>query len=160
LVHDSMLPAFATTNFILPEKHAYLAKVDQLPTSFATAVAFNGSIVYMADMEDGLYTFSLADPLHPKQLALLPSDKSGDPAWYGAMDVAVQGNYAYIAAYSGELVVVDVSDPAHPTVESGLDLNGTPQGLLVDGNLVYLATGGAGLAVVDGLSQEELQGCM
>jgi hypothetical protein len=64
-------------------------------------------------------------------------------------DVAVQGDYAYVAV-GLRLVVLDVSDPATPT-----EIGSTPpfpefvEGVAVSGTLAYVADGMTGLRVVD-----------
>merc|ERR1719162_2060686 len=72
----------------------------------------------------------------------------------GASGVAVDGNYAYVAAAgSHALTVVDVTNPALPTVSGQIidytNLNGA-SAVAVDGNYAYLAAQGAdALTVVD-----------
>jgi len=55
--------------------------------------------------------------------------------------VAVQGNYAYIGV-GPRLVILDVSNPAHPTIagQTGI-LSNIVRGLAVAGNYVYVADG-------------------
>ena len=57
--------------------------------------------------------------------------------------VAVQGNYAYIVGVGPRLVILNISDPAHPTVVGQTDiLHGTVQGVAVVGNYAYITEGG------------------
>lgn len=66
-----------------------------------------------------------------------------------ANHVAIEGNYAYIAAGSAGLQIVDVSKPAAPKIVAALALAGNANGIKVVGNTVYLAGGSAGLQIVD-----------
>ena len=112
MVHDSMLTGYRGQNVAQDETHFNLACNSSASSNFASGVAVQGSHAYVADMEDGLIIYDLADPLKPVRQAQLKGDMSAeDAAWGGAMDVAVQGNIAYIAAYSGALVVADISRP-------------------------------------------------
>lgn len=63
--------------------------------------------------------------------------------------VTVQGNYACIGV-GPRLVILDVSDPAQPTVIGQTDvLPGVVQGVAVAKNYAYVADGNSGLRMVD-----------
>ena len=62
--------------------------------------------------------------------------------------VAVQGNYAYVAALTA-LTVIDVSSPAQPRVVGYCDTPGQAREVVVSDAYVYVADGDAGLRVVD-----------
>jgi len=73
----------------------------------ARAVAVQGRYAYLG-VGPRLVVVDVADPARPVPLGqtdVLPGVVSG---------VAVAGGYAYVAAGEGGLVVVDVTDPAHP----------------------------------------------
>jgi hypothetical protein len=63
--------------------------------------------------------------------------------------VAVQGDYAYVAASEGGLIVIDIRDPANPQPAGGCQTSYSAYGVAVVGNYAYVADGYAGLAVVD-----------
>jgi len=73
---------------------------------------------------------------------------------HGAYEVAVQGDYAYVAGYfSNALAVVDISDPASPVVVGGV-IDGTylnhSYAIKIQGSYAYVAGySSASLAVVD-----------
>ena len=116
----------------------------------------------------GVVLIDLKDPLNPKELGRWHTDK---PKGRGThRNLWPGGKYAYLAAdmegYDGDiLVILDVSNPAKP-VEAGrwwvpgqhvaggekpqkdpnVNLH-SPQ--LVDGNLLYLAYGDAGMVILD-----------
>ncbi|PYR74373.1 MAG: hypothetical protein DMF87_22970 [Acidobacteria bacterium] len=65
-----------------------------------------------------------------------------------ANGVAVNGNFAYVAAGSSGLQVVDVTDRSHPLIAASLSLPGNANGIKLLGTLAYVAAGTA-LHVVD-----------
>lgn len=66
-----------------------------------------------------------------------------------ANEVAVNGNYAYVAAGSAGLQVVNVGNRNAPSVVASLALQGNANDIKLLGNLAYIASGSAGLQVVD-----------
>lgn len=66
-----------------------------------------------------------------------------------ANGVDVSGAYAYVAAGSAGLAVVDVSDPQTPRLHGAVDTPGNANDVRVDAGFAYVADGAAGLTVVD-----------
>jgi hypothetical protein len=66
-----------------------------------------------------------------------------------ANNVDVSGNFAYVAAGSAGLRVVDVSDRHAPHIVGALDTPGNANDVRVVGNRAYIADGSAGLRIVD-----------
>jgi len=66
-----------------------------------------------------------------------------------ANNVKVNGDFAYVAAGSAGLQVVDVSDRSNPRIVASLATPGNAADLRVVGNRVYLAAGTAGLLIID-----------
>jgi methionine-rich copper-binding protein CopC len=66
-----------------------------------------------------------------------------------ANNVDVAGDYAYVAAGSAGLVVVNVTDRSNPAIVGRLDTPGISIDVRVMGNLAYLADGEAGLQIID-----------
>ena len=118
--------------------------------------------------EAGVILFDMKDPLNPKELGRWHTDK---PEGRGTHRNAYQGGrYVHLAAdmkgYDGDIyVILDISDPAKP-VEAGrwwvpgqhVAGGETPQKdpnvnlhnpNFVDGNLMYLSYGDAGMVVLD-----------
>lgn len=58
------------------------------------------------------------------------------------LKIQVQGNYAYIVRNDGtpDFLVVDVSNPASPSLVGSLNLTGAPTNLFVLGNYAYVAS--------------------
>ncbi len=65
-----------------------------------------------------------------------------------ANNVDVYGDYAYIAAGSAGMQVVDVSNPLSPFIASSLNTNGTAVDIRVDGQYAYIADA-SGLVIMD-----------
>jgi hypothetical protein len=100
--------------------------------------------VYIASGYDGLYVFDVANPANPHLVATYSTT-------YGANAVAVAGHYLYVIPYRWpmDLLIIDISDPAHPSEVSGLTLeNFSADSIAVDGRYAYLA-GYCGLRIVD-----------
>ncbi|MBD9358871.1 Ig-like domain-containing protein [Methylomonas albis] len=66
-----------------------------------------------------------------------------------ANNVDVAGDYAYVAAGSKGLQIVNVSNRSAPSIVGSLDTAGTAIDVRVVGNVVYLADGDHGLQVID-----------
>jgi hypothetical protein len=66
-----------------------------------------------------------------------------------ANNVDVAGNYAYIAAGSTGLQVVDVSNKSSPVIVSSADTPGNAYDVRVVGNLAFIADGSFGLRIFD-----------
>ena len=66
-----------------------------------------------------------------------------------ANNVDVNGGFAYVAAGSTGLQVVDVSDRSNPVIVMSEDTPGNANDVKVVGNTVYVADGSAGLRIID-----------
>jgi hypothetical protein len=78
----------------------------------------------------------------PQARAFLPL-----PGFANNVDVA--GNYAYIAAGSAGLVVVDVTNRSAPSIVATLDTSGNANDVKVVSGIAYVADGASGLQVVN-----------
>ena len=95
-------------------------------TADAISVASQGNYVYLGratNPGNEFFQINVSDPANPVisgQLAL-----GGDPN-----DIAVSGNYAYIASSdnSAELTVIDISVPSTPTIAATFDLTAANSG--------------------------------
>src|SRR5262249_40183417 len=111
---------------------------------FITRIRVQGSRACVVD-GSSLSVLDVSDPAHPTE--------AGSLDLVGAIDVALSGQIAYVAAYgSAGLRVVDISDPAHPTERGAYSLPPEQEGLVsavaVSGNQAYLA-GTFGLRIID-----------
>jgi hypothetical protein len=67
----------------------------------------------------------------------------------GGEDVAVVGSYAYIAAGSAGLAIVDIHDPASPQTVGQWLTQRVSYGVAVSGHYAYVADWDAGLQIID-----------
>jgi hypothetical protein len=66
-----------------------------------------------------------------------------------AVGVAVSGSSAYVADYDAGLQVIDVSNPAAPTLVGDVDTPDLAQTVSISGSIAYLADHWGGLLAVD-----------
>ncbi|MEW5804660.1 MAG: chitobiase/beta-hexosaminidase C-terminal domain-containing protein [bacterium] len=66
-----------------------------------------------------------------------------------AQNVCAQGNYAYVAADTMGLQIVDVSQPDQPVLRGGCDTPGWACGVQILGEYAYVADGYSGLQIID-----------
>jgi len=79
-----------------------------------------------------------------------------------AVAVAVQGDYAYVAAKEGGLVLIDIGKPANPQRVGGYDTSGTAEAVAVAADYAYVADFFTGLQVIevrDPAHPQRLGGC-
>jgi hypothetical protein len=107
-------------------------------------VTIKGNNAFVAFGEKGLYRLNISNP-DVTDLPLLGSFDSAD-----ARDVAIIGNFAYLADYSSGLMVLNVSDAAGVSVEpfGGYISTRLSFAVAVSGTQVYVADNHYGLASV------------
>jgi len=66
-----------------------------------------------------------------------------------ANNVEVSQGYAYVAAGSAGLVVVNVSDPLHPAIVATRDTPGNADDVRIVGRYAYVADGPSGVQIID-----------
>lgn len=109
------------------------------------SIATQGNYLYLGRQNNSGYEFFIFDVTTPSSPTLLGKIATGDTA----NDIAVKGNYAYVASSDnpGELTVIDISSPSVPTIATKFDLTAGNSGnanadalaVLVDsGNYLYL----------------------
>lgn len=118
-----------------------LGSVDLGPGNSGTDLAVNSKIIYMTAIaasgsKDDFYIIDATDGSQP----FINGSLNTGP---GLNKVAVAGNYAYVANHSNtnQLQIINVSDPASPTLISSTTLN-NEKGLsvAVAGNYAYVGT--------------------
>ncbi len=95
----------------------------------------------------------ITNPSSPKKFSYSPI---GDGYGY-AYDIAVAGNYAYIADSYNGLEIVDISNPAAPTIAGSYHTVSGAKDVAVSGNNVYLAAGNSGLLILKTEIQEQIE---
>jgi hypothetical protein len=104
-------------------------------------VAVSGDYAYVADHEPGLLVLNISNPANPYPVG-------GYNTRGSAGDVAVLGNYAYVAR-TGGLDVIDIRNPTKPRWVGAYDTTGSGLGVAVSGNYAYVMDYLAGLQVID-----------
>ncbi len=92
--------------------------------------------------EGVLRILDISDPTSPTLLGSVELDAI---AW----DVALSGNYAFVAFGDSGLKVIDVSNPSAPTIVAGFPIADEPRDLTLVGNTLFLVAGTVGLLALD-----------
>jgi hypothetical protein len=120
---------------------------------YAAAVAVASDYAYVAYFESnpplkesGLLIVNVSDPLNP----VVESDyPMSGKRFEGSVDVAVAGDYAYVANTVSGLHIVDISNPSSPVEIGNCPIPGEATGVTVNGDDAFVAAGDAGLRIVD-----------
>jgi len=110
---------------------------------YAKTVVVSEGYAYVADEFGsgafGFHIFDVSDPTTPVEVAAVRPR--------GAEDIILDGTVAYLAAQYAGLAILDVSDPAVPTLIGELDI-GYASGLALSNGRLYVSTH-VGLKVID-----------
>ena len=68
--------------------------------------------------------------------------------------VTVSGNYAYVTDWNSRLQIIDVSNPANPTIVGTVGTPGDALDVTISGNYVYVADSYSGLTVYRAIPNE------
>ncbi len=134
-----------------PEEPALWSTVSvgwDIETIFPYTTADEQNLLFIGAMS-GMYVYDNSDPQNPEKISEFEHATSCDP-------VVVQGDYAYVTLRAGNLCgggdnqldIIDISDLANPTLIKSYSMQG-PYGLGVDGDLLFVCDGVAGLKVFD-----------
>jgi len=86
--------------------------------------------------DTGLHIINVSDPSVPFEDAYYPVD------W--GEDVWIQGNLAYVTAFHDGLLVLDISEPANPTLAGSVNEIFQFDSVAVSGDLAFITTGTTG----------------
>ncbi len=106
------------------------------------AVAVQGNYAYVG-VGLRLEVLDVSDPTTPTVVG------TTEPFPNFVEDVAVSGTVAYVAAGGAGMYMLNISDPANPSVTGIYDTPGYAEGVAVDGRYAYVADGPYGLRIVD-----------
>ncbi|MDP8241081.1 MAG: T9SS type A sorting domain-containing protein [Candidatus Hatepunaea meridiana] len=93
-------------------------------------------------MHGGLLIIDITDPTNPQEVGFCDAPRI---AW----DVAVVGDYAYVADFGRGISVISISNPESPEEVSRYDGSVWYEGLCADDEYLYLADGEEGLRIID-----------
>jgi hypothetical protein len=97
---------------------------------YVIQVAVQGNFVYLANW-GGFWVIDVTNPQSPV---------SADSIFYGlALDIAVNGNYAYGAAEGTGIVIINITDPYNAYIESTLNTPDFALGICVSDGYAYVA---------------------
>lgn len=112
-------------------------------------VALAGSYAYMADHphvfgtgSPELQVLDISDPTDPRPVGGYATPET-------VRNIAMLGNYAYLAFGFSGLEVIDISDPANPRPIGACDTPGDAEAVAISGNRAFVADGLGGLQVID-----------
>lgn len=98
----------------------------------STAVTLAGHYAYVG-VGPRLHILDISDPARPFLVGQ-------SPVWHSLVsDIAVVGNYAYVAAGYGGLHILDISDLATPVEVASYDDEGVAESVVVQDSYVYIA---------------------
>ncbi len=106
----------------------------------AEAVAAAGNILCTA-WTDGFRTIDIENPATPTQMGFYNTNAS--------LGVAINGNYAYVAAKGYGLYVIDITNPEFPAEAGVYDTPGTAYDVVYSGGYAYVADNNSGLSIID-----------
>ena len=89
---------------------------------------------------EGLQVIDISAPTSPRIIGSVDTPEF-------AQDVAIGGNYAYIADSGGGLHAVDIMVPEYPRIVWSVDTPDFAHGVAIGGNYAYVADYAAGLQV-------------
>lgn len=137
------LRAFSIKDRFSPVKRGHVRELWGAETLFG-----EGDHLFVGSQR-GLYVLSAKRPEHPRKVAFHRHATACDP-------VVVQGKWAFVTLRQGsrcrrgpnELQVLDVSQRKKPVLKRKYPMNG-PAGLGIDGHLLFVADGHAGIKLFD-----------
>jgi hypothetical protein len=111
-----------------------------------SAIAISGGYAYVGQGQD-FVVLDVDDASNPVEIGRVTI-----PSFVNDVDVA--GDYAYLACKDTGLVIVDVSEPAKPEIETSFDtadhaLTYYVNGIDVAGKYAYMTSSASGLVIVD-----------
>eukprot|EP01059_Diplonema_ambulator_P008533 TRINITY_DN1818_c0_g1_i4.p1 TRINITY_DN1818_c0_g1~~TRINITY_DN1818_c0_g1_i4.p1 ORF type:complete len:1320 (+),score=337.45 TRINITY_DN1818_c0_g1_i4:58-4017(+) len=110
----------------------------------AQSIYMSGSMIYVTDTGHlgGLYAYDVA------AFQSVGAQAAGSLPIGNAVDIVVVGEYAYLAV-TGGLLIVNVATPSVMSIAANYSLEGLTYALAVANNVVYIASTGAGLVIID-----------
>lgn len=139
--YNTFTPTFGLRvfNMIDPENPVLVGDVDIPGLPEAITVYSHYALVAVGD--GGVLVIDMEDPETPEIVATIPTS-------FSASHVAVSGTTAWIAE-DERVVGVSIADPASPAILGRIPVSGSALRLAVENNRLYVASGDAGIQVID-----------
>jgi hypothetical protein len=119
--------------------------VGSLAMPFAVrGVAVSGRWAYLTDVGMSLRVVDIADPHEPQLLGSI-----GLPGYESPSNLAVQGDFVYVANGVHGVHIINVADRAQPVIAGWFDVAYAALDVVVTGNYAYVAVERYGLQVTD-----------
>jgi len=99
---------------------------------YSMALDYRENRVYLVDSTPRFYIFDVSDPTSPEVLSRLSLTGT-------ILDVAVSGDYAYIAAYTDGIAVVDISNETNPNLLSNIEC--ISSAIFIEGDRLFSVSG-------------------
>ena len=128
-----------TLDFSSPTEPVQVGTYRSQALPVALAATTSGE-VYTAQGGAGLVTLDLSDTLNPEQMRLLENLAN-------ARDVAISGQYAYIARGLEGMQIFDISQPSSPVLKGTFSTDGFCSSVACSGSIAVLADGNTVYAV-------------
>jgi hypothetical protein len=117
------------------------------PTLVINSVYVSGNYAFITDYLNGMFILEISDPANPVLVGRYIT-----PWWLDARAVFVNQDYAYILLGgddSSRLWIINIADPAHPTLSGIIATYDFARCVCVNGNNAYIADGHGGLLIID-----------
>jgi hypothetical protein len=108
-------------------------------SSYSIALTGNYTIVSRGET---LVIVDVSDGDHPRELGSIDTGSA-------IYDIAVSGDYAYLANTKIGLTIIDISNKTKPTIVANIDTDSFAYGIDIDGDYVYVADYDDGLIIFD-----------
>lgn len=115
----------------------------------SVATALGEEFAYLADLRRGITVVDVRDPGNPTQAGFYNSGRS--------QDVFLHGTHLYVASFTNDLLILDVTSPTQPAFVSQLPLPGWSLAVVVSDEIAYVSGGNGGLHLVDVRTNESPQ---
>lgn len=114
----------------------------------ANAVAVKGDYAFVSATSEDLVVVDITSPGSDGTITAADYTSCGTGTYLA--DITVSGKWAYLTETShNTLITVDISDPSSPGAPVSRSLTNATNELLISDSYIYMAAGGAGLAVTD-----------
>ena len=132
----------ATVDISNPAKPKLLNQVEV--AGFPQGIAINGKTLWLVNGRE-LQSYDISS----KKPVLTASLVIAENPLYGPQGIAVKGHYAWLACRRGGVKVVNIANPAKPTIAVSVPVPGLALNATISKNYLYLANGVMGMLVID-----------